>query len=159
MSGGFDVRCFTNGAGEDEKLLAAARHQLLEVDHYGKHVTFARRCETPLELSQLIATCDAIVAHRLHATIIAYSYRVPAIGLRWDDKVPAFFESVGRGAYVVEFDNDNVIQIAVSVSTAITEGIDAKVHARVLSETVRGIDRLVDAMEKHDRILCQHCDD
>ncbi len=83
VSGGFDILCFTNGASEDEMLLASAQSQLLSVDPTGRRITFAQRCATPHELSDLIAKCDAIIAHRLHAAIIAYSHRVPSIGLQW----------------------------------------------------------------------------
>ncbi len=158
VAGGFDLRCFTNGAGEDEKLLAAARPHLLAADPSAKRVTFARRRENPRELSELIASCDAIVAHRLHAAILAYSYRVPAIGLRWDEKVSSFFESVGRGAFAVTFDSHNAAQMAVSVRKAIAEGIDAEMHTRVLRETARGIDRLVDAIAIHSHLPNQTWD-
>lgn len=146
---GFDVYCFTNGAAEDERFLAASKSHLVAADPLGKSVKFAPRCKTPRELAQLIAGCDAVVSHRLHASILAYSYRVPAIGLLWDKKVSSFFESVGRSEFAVPFDRNNAEKICASVCKAIAHGIDPDEHARVLSETVRDIDCLVEAITVH----------
>jgi hypothetical protein len=99
-------------------------------------------------LAALIAGCDAVVAHRLHAAIVAYAYRVPTVGLLWDDKLQAFFESVGREAYVVAFDQAPA-RIGALVADAMAEGIDADEHTRVLQETGRGIDDLVRAITGH----------
>jgi hypothetical protein len=36
-----------------------------------------------------------VVAHRLHACIVAVSYGRPVIGLGWDRKVESFFDEIG----------------------------------------------------------------
>lgn len=146
---GYDVLCFTNGAAEDERLLATLSRRMSD-DNAGGHVRFAPRCKSPSELAAMIGACDAVVAHRLHAAILAYAYRVPAIGLLWDDKLEAFFRSVGREAYLVAFGQASA-RIGNLVAEALAEGIDAADHARVLEETEKGIEDLVQAIAAHAR--------
>ena len=98
---GCDVLCFTNGAGEDERWLAALRKQVPQPCR--ANVSFASRCASPKELAQLISRLDAIVAHRLHACILAFAYRVPAVGILWDPKLEAFFQSVQQDDYLIPF--------------------------------------------------------
>lgn len=137
---GYDVLCFTNGAAEDELLLSELASRL---PRRGETVRFVPRCKQPRELAQLIAGCDAIVAHRLHAAIVAYSYRIPAIGLRWDDKLASFFQSVGLTHRALAFNQTTATHIAEHVALAIGEGIDPDAHARVIAEAEAGIDRLI----------------
>ena len=151
---GYDVLCFTNGAGEDERLLAALRGRL-SADKAEGRVRFAPRCKSPSELATMIGACDALVAHRLHAAILAYAYRVPAIGLLWDDKLEAFFKSVDREAHLVAFEQAPT-RIGTLVAKAMAEGVDATEHARVLEETRKGIDDLVQVIAGHALAAGEH---
>lgn len=151
---GCDVFCFTSGAGEDERLLAALRGRM-SADKADASVRFAPRCKSPSELASMIGACDAIVAHRLHAAILAYAYRVPAIGLLWDSKLEAFFKSVGREAHLVAFEQAPA-RIGTLVARAMAEGVDAAEHARVLEETREGIGDLVQVIAGHARAAAEH---
>ncbi|MCL4765101.1 MAG: polysaccharide pyruvyl transferase family protein [Hyphomicrobiaceae bacterium] len=143
---GLEVVCFTNGAAEDELLLAAVGRRLGPSGGAGATIRLAARQERPQALARLIADCDAIVAHRLHAAILAFAYRVPMIGLRWDDKLASFLASVGMADRLVSFDDATAGNIERLVARALSEGIAAEAHARVVAETEAGIDGLLAAL-------------
>lgn len=88
---GYHVSLFTNGASEDE---------LLKDEIYNACRPLVDVCEdkpkTPSDLVNTINRYDLIVAHRLHANIIAYSLGITSIGLRWDTKLHSFFKSINR---------------------------------------------------------------
>lgn len=143
---GYVVRCFTNGAAEDELLLTALHKRLSGQPAKIGAVEVCARSSTPRDLVALISSCDAIIGHRLHAAIVAYSYAIPHVGLRWDGKLAAFFESVDRGEFVIPFDHSAAKVAPALVAKALSDGIDGARHARVLGETEAGIDQLVHAL-------------
>jgi polysaccharide pyruvyl transferase WcaK-like protein len=137
---GNEVVCFTNGASEDEALLrklgarAAIRSAAIEI---------APRANRPRELAKRIANCDALIAHRLHAAIVAYSYRVPSIGLRWDDKLLGFFDSIGYSGRTAEFDEATAGRIDTLVRQIMNEGVASERHTQIIQDTEAGIDNLI----------------
>ncbi|MGF1621856.1 MAG: polysaccharide pyruvyl transferase family protein [Rhodomicrobiaceae bacterium] len=137
---GNDVVCFTNGAAEDEALLrklgarAAMRSAAIEI---------APRANRPKELARRIANCDALIAHRLHAAIVAYSYRVPSIGLRWDDKLLGFFDSIDYSGRTAEFDEATAGRIDTLVRQIMNEGVALERHTQIIQDTEAGIDNLI----------------
>lgn len=139
---GSDVLLFTNGAAEDEDFLAASQARLRACDSGGLRVAVQPRAATPRELAATIARLDGLVAHRLHAVILAYAYRVPAIGLRWDGKLDAFLRSVGHEGLAATFDAATIPAIPARLAQAIAAGIDPATHARVVAETGQGLDTL-----------------
>ena len=60
------------------------------------------RAVEPRELVAQISGFRAIVAHRLHASIIAYSLGIPSVGLVWDKKVRAFGIMTGRERFFID---------------------------------------------------------
>lgn len=92
---GHRVTLFTNGAEEDERFL----DRLCATPN--PDATRAARPLTPDELIALIRQFDAIVSHRLHAHIVAFSYAIPSIGLGWDSKVSSFFSRAGRSRFLI----------------------------------------------------------
>lgn len=93
----FAVSIFSNGAPEDEQLKNKIHNRNLEKIHhcYPKPLT-------PSDLKNHISEADIVIAHRLHANIIAYSLGIPSIGLNWDSKVKSFFTAVQRLDYYLE---------------------------------------------------------
>ena len=143
---GCDVLCFTNGAGEDERWLAALRKQVPQPCR--ANVSFASRCASPKELAQLISRLDAIVAHRLHACILAFAYRVPAVGILWDPKLEAFFQSVQQDDYLIPFAEVSSRRIGPLIIEAIGKGIDPALHTRVVQEAKEAIEDLVQTLAR-----------
>ncbi|MBM1175446.1 polysaccharide pyruvyl transferase family protein [Microvirga arabica] len=143
---GFEVLCFTNGAMEDEIALAALSKLAGREHSADRGVKFAKRPDKPQVLVERIANMDVVVAHRLHAAIIAYSYGVPAIGLRWDAKLDAFFHSIERSDYLADFNQTFVSTVVHFVHSALEAGIDRSAHDRIIDEADRGVERLAHAI-------------
>jgi polysaccharide pyruvyl transferase WcaK-like protein len=146
IAAGYDIVCFSNGAAEDEAIVAILRGRFSKIDPAGSRVRAAPRCRAPRDLAALIASFDAVIAHRLHACILAYSYKIPHLGLTWDGKLQAFFATVRRGKYTVPLNATTKAAIVPLLAEACEEGIDRAVHARVLAETTQGVRRLTDAL-------------
>ncbi|AIY41799.1 Polysaccharide pyruvyl transferase [Collimonas arenae] len=96
MAAGYVVKLFTNGAPEDEAFKDA-----LAAGLGMQQIVNMARASAPAELVANISTCDYIIAHRLHASIVAYALDIPAIGLNWDVKVKSFFELIGRSRFFI----------------------------------------------------------
>ncbi len=99
ISKGFDVVLHTNGAKEDNDFLN---------EIYANYVSDTRvSLAVPTnseELCSIISSCDFLVAFRLHAQIIAYSYGIQTIGFAWDSKVRSFSEIIGRENFFLDID-------------------------------------------------------
>jgi len=132
---GTAVTLFTNGAPDDMLYMDNIR-SIVEKDSglQGK-VKFLPRVLTSTALVKWIATQDLLIAHRLHANIIAYSCGVPHIGLGWDPKLKSFFNSVGRDDFIISMDVANPRIIPDLAARSVREGIDEDRHKKVLDET------------------------
>lgn len=135
---GHEVVLFTNGSPEDESYKSNIAAELESEARV--HVAPAFR--KPGELALFIAELDGVVAHRLHACIVAYSYRVPAIGLAWDRKLDRFFALTGRNAYVVAPQQDSPPDVAALVRKAVNDPPEEAQHRRILLECEQSIERL-----------------
>ena len=146
QTAGYRIQFFTNGAADDEafliRLLQAAPTDL---------AASAERLPRPLTPDGLIANIQpmqAVIAHRLHATIVAYALKIPPVGLGWDAKVPAFFESIGRGAFAVDGAPPDPAQVATTVAKALATPIDPSRHATVIDETRVAIAECATAIDR-----------
>ena len=134
---GYDVVLFANGSPEDyiyrdlllPKLKAAA----------GDRLSVAPSFVHPRELATFIASLDLVLAHRLHACIAAYAYRVPSIGFAWDMKIDAFFEETGRSGYLVDPRRTAPAAVADLAGRALADPIDPDTHAVVTGKCREGI--------------------
>ncbi|WP_420335679.1 polysaccharide pyruvyl transferase family protein [Roseibium sp.] len=91
-SRGIKSKLFTNGSPED-------------VDYATRHTTQWNgfvdgggvfKPSTPEELARFVAGTSAVVGFRMHALIAAASYGRRVAALRWDPKLDAFMNSIGR---------------------------------------------------------------
>lgn len=139
---GHEVAFFCNGAAEDRAVLdqLAARDDLRQ-----RGIAICPPPTTPAELARLVGGFDAVVAHRLHACIIAYAYQVPVVGLGWDGKVESFFASVDRQAHFLAAGDITVQGVVDRVESGLADGIDSTRHAEVIQETRDGISRALAA--------------
>lgn len=142
---GYRVTLFSNGAAEDQALLEkVAEHPDVAAARAEGHVVLPPAPSTPTELVAIIASCRAVIAHRLHACIVAYSYRRPIVGLGWDAKLESFFETAGVEKSFSSDPNltaEDVMSLAIN---AIAEGIDPNAHAALLDQAWDGVRRLID---------------
>lgn len=140
-----DVALFTNGPSDDEAFLDTILAALPEAG--AQRVTRLPKPRRPRDLVTHIAGCDVIAAHRLHANIVAFACKVPHVGLGWDAKLPAFFESVGRGEFMSgEIQKTTPGTLSNLVVRALNTPIPEETHAQVMAETWAGIRACADAL-------------
>ncbi len=138
---------FTNGNNHDESTLSEVKeYNAKNHPEIANLSEYAIQPRTPEELVTTIAQFHAIVAHRMHANIIAYSLRIPHVGLSWEKKIEDFFESVGRNQFLVKGGVDARATVGI-VMDAMKEGIDLARHAEVLGEAHNGVTRLAGALQ------------
>ncbi len=142
------VVCFTDGADEDELFLARCRDRLREMDMIGDQAVIWPRCTNPAELARLVGSFDVVIAHRLHACILAYSYRVPSIGLKWDSKLQAFFDVVGQFDGVLDFERTSNDAFASRVAAALATPFPVERHRAVLKSARAGVHEMANGLKK-----------
>jgi polysaccharide pyruvyl transferase WcaK-like protein len=125
-----EVILFTNGSPEDQAYMTRIGPRLIA--RGPGQVSVAPAFKRPHELASFISGVDLVLAHRLHANIAAFAYRVPHIGFVWDPKLHAFFEATGRSAFVATACVDSPAQIAGLAERAMKEGLDAELHRRIV---------------------------
>jgi polysaccharide pyruvyl transferase WcaK-like protein len=142
LAEGCRVTFFANGTAEDDRYLHVIRRYLLQSSVEDSDLAFEPRPLRPRDLVTFIARQDVLIAHRLHANIVAFSCLVPHVGLDWDPKLRSFFESVGRSRYCVTgmANPDEICRLAMQT---LREGIDPQDHARVVAEMRASIDNLI----------------
>jgi polysaccharide pyruvyl transferase WcaK-like protein len=147
VDAGYEVVCFSNGAHEDDSYLSS----VLDSAHSGRtHGTLRRahRCSTPAALAHLIQDLDVVIAHRLHACILAYAYSIPHIGLAWDPKLADFFSYTGRMEFLAPFNERTVEHIPTLVERAQLAGIDSSKHQAVIQEASRSTRSLASSLQQ-----------
>ncbi len=132
---GHKITLFCNGAAEDRAALdrVIADPGIAAMAATGT-VSFAEPPERPADLARLVGGFRGVVAHRLHACILAWSYRVPVVGLGWDRKVESFFASVAAQDWFAA-GGARPVEVADRLQAALKTGVDPTAHARVLGET------------------------
>lgn len=92
-----EVVFFTNGQTDD---YAFAKEIVDRIKIKSKkEIVLLKRACSPQTLVDQISRFRAIVAHRLHSNIIAYSLGIPSVGLIWDKKVAEFGKISGRSRF------------------------------------------------------------
>lgn len=138
---GHAVELFTTGPADDTEFLQAIYRATRELG-----VSQAPRPRRPAELARTIARFDAVAAHRLHANIIAYSFCIPNVALRWDRKVDAFMTSVGRERFVADAAEDQARLVANAIEKALSEGVDRSRHGQTLDAARVSIESCLSAL-------------
>jgi len=143
-----DVIFFTNGAEEDQaqlrKVIADTRIAALIEQ---KRIAAADAPATPADLAANLQQSDGVVAHRLHANILAYAFAKPNVGLYWDMKVESFLRSVGRERFLVRDAGLSPDSVADLVVEALNDGIDEAKLAASVDKAIASISRLIDKIE------------
>ncbi|MEM8629758.1 MAG: polysaccharide pyruvyl transferase family protein [Pseudomonadota bacterium] len=138
---GHPVTLFCNGADEDQFAISKLSDDpsVQPLISQGK-VVVAPTPKQPRELAHLISGFDLVVAHRLHACILAYAYGIPSVGLGWDQKVESFFASVDRQDFFLNPASLRPEEVVKKVQAAAGSPIGAEDKERVLKETQAGVD-------------------
>ncbi|MBK7820153.1 MAG: polysaccharide pyruvyl transferase family protein [Tessaracoccus sp.] len=115
---GYDYRLFTTGHFADETLL----DQMVKEDGF----PLRKACiavNSPEELQAQLTACDGVIAFRLHASIAAFAYGIPCIGLSWNPKVPYFYQSVGLAHRALPVERWSADEVVPALETAMAEGV------------------------------------
>jgi len=115
---GYDYKLFTTGHFTDEVFL----DNLVRTSDIPLSKA-ALTVNSPEELIAELSACDGVIAYRLHASITAFAYAIPSIGLSWNFKVPYFYESVGHGDRALDHTRWNAPEVVDALEKAMTEGV------------------------------------
>lgn len=121
LNSGYNVELFTNGIGADNDFAQTIQQALKEELNVMLKLSIPT---TPRDLVNLISEYKAIIAARLHATIIAYSLQIPAIGLVWNNKLTFFGKNINAEDYFIQKDNFSPSYILHMLETSIAKGYD-----------------------------------
>ncbi len=110
-------------------------------------MTFAPRFMRPAALASYISGLDLLMAHRLHANIAAYSYKVPLIGFTWDVKVASFFALIERPEYLCTAGRERPEVVLELADRCLREGLDPARHGHILTEARADVATLAEALK------------
>ena len=142
----YDILLFTNGASDDEQYLHRCFPPSVMKDFDEDQIRIAPPSKTPEDLVKTIRECDGIVSHRLHASIIAYAYRIAHVGLSTNNKLDEFFKMVGRQSFLLAQQEAKPEDVAKAISLACETPISENAHVATLGRVERDIDELANAL-------------
>lgn len=146
-----DILLFTNGARDDEAYLRRCAPHAFLSKFSENQVLVAEQSKTPAELVATIRRCDAVAAHRLHACIIAYAFKIPHVGLSMNTKLDALFDMVGRRDFLLGPNNVDPGSLAAAVRRAFETPISENAHALIVNRVERDFDELAAELVKFGR--------
>lgn len=143
-AGGADVCLFTTGEVDDIEAAHDVSSLLGErgIAHFQDAI--APRDDT--ELVADIAGFDAIVAQRLHASIVSYALAVPSVGVGWDAKVRSFYRLTERLDCFVDDRAAEPADVAGRALNAAARGLDPAAcnrHIEACRDGVRSLATLI----------------
>ncbi len=139
---GADISLFTTGELGD--IRAARRISELLSNSGIAHNASAIAPEDDADLVDHLAGLDAILAQRLHASIISYALGVPSVGLGWDPKVRAFYRLTNRIDYFLDDREAHPEDAATRVLEAARDGLDDALRAGHIEACHQGIRSLAE---------------
>lgn len=107
---GVSYTFYTNGSFLDNNTLK--RYAAL------KDISSEKICliETGRDLVEAVSGFSHVLAVRMHSSIVSYSYGVPALNVVWNDKIPLFYEYIGRKDSLIPAEGwDDVIEEKIDV--------------------------------------------
>lgn len=113
---------FCNGSKLDYSF---AKYILSQLGY--KEEKLANRPIMPEELIKTISGFKSIISFRLHSHIIAYSLKIPSIGVAWDKKLFAFFDKINRKKYCMDLTN-NIKDILAQLNIAEKDEYDQELR-------------------------------
>lgn len=115
---GYDYEIVTSGHFSDEAFID------LLIREYGvKKEKCVFNVNLPETLVERFSSYSAVVSCRLHPSIIAYSFGIPAVGVIWNSKVSCFYDSIGYSDRVVSTDGISPQKIMTVLEEAMDQGV------------------------------------
>lgn len=150
LSLGYEVTYISNGSFDDHAFLQEIQAKNKDIAN-SQCVKFIDQPYTPKDLAETISVLDGLVADRLHANIIAYSYGIPSVGFSRDEKAPAFFDAVNRSKFCLD-EKSSPGHVVETLRLAITEGLPRDEVIKAQNTTLLQIEKnLTFAMNEHER--------
>ncbi len=109
---GYHWKLFVNGLKSDFEFAQEVLEYMGKTEEAGRYLV--PRPTESWELVHTIASFQGIIACRMHANIIAYSMKVPSIGLVWNDKLTFWGERIGypeRFLTTDDFQADRIVDV------------------------------------------------
>ncbi len=116
------------------------------VQSAGVSVDLAPDPRTLDELCATIAGCGAIVSSRMHAGVLAKSYRRPLVALGWDEKVEGFCETLGIRDSFVDIDNFCARSLVARLSRIVDSDLT---QPDKMNERLAELERLPEQLERY----------
>ncbi len=144
-SRGYDYECLTSGHCSDEAFM-----DYLIREYHLKASKCIFNMNTPEQLASRISSYDAIVSCRLHPSIIAFSLKVPSLGIVWNNKVSGFYDSIGYPQRIVTTDNISAKNVTDRLEVIMKEGVqkDEAFLMSVYTTLFNGIKRSLNITEQ-----------
>ncbi len=139
---GYQVEVFTNGLAYDNDFSMEVIQSLpqLKINYY-----FPQTAE---QLVRRIASYRAILATRLHASIIAFSFGIPAVGMVWNNKLRFWGEFIQRPQNYVPADRLDAAYLVEVFENAVREGYDETYREKVKAEALENMRCICDIVRK-----------
>ena len=115
--------------------------------HKGVSVTHMPSSATHAEFMTTLTGADAIVAMRLHTSMLGHSVGVPGVGISYHPKVASHYRDIGRDAFVVDI-KFHPGAVANLLRRALDEGIGEQ-HAALIQDRRRATERSLEALCAH----------
>lgn len=138
---GYDYEIVTSGHFSDEAFMD------LLIREYGvKKEKCVFNVNLPETLVERISSYSAVVSCRLHPSIIAYSFGIPAVGVVWNSKVSYFYDSIGYSDRVISTDVISPQKLMAVLEEAMEQGVhkDTEYLMSVYDTLFRGIREAVE---------------
>ena len=139
---GMQCRVFCNGTIDDMHFQDDLAKYMGLSDEEKKELMYERPTSVG-QLARYINGFDAVITGRLHASIIAYSYSVPSVGLVWNDKQRMFGRIIGHPERFIEPEDFNAETVIDAVETAMKTGYDEEKRRSFTSTTSVFMDKFV----------------
>jgi len=143
-----NILLFTNGTIEDEEYKERLYAKISE-EEKGK-ICLASRPIRPLDLVNIITATEYIISQRLHSNIVAYSYKIPSIGIVWDKKLVGFFKKIKRERMLLDLNNQDWFSVFTKLLTDSLIHINIDEHTQFLNEADSQIKEMIIKNKRND---------
>ena len=138
---GYKPFLFTNGSSPDYQFAKKIAKELIKNGCDANIELIPNNVET---LAFFISKCCGIIATRLHASIIAYSYNVPSIGFVWNKKQKMFGEIIGYPERFFAIDRYDIEEVVALFEKAMDEEYNTEKKKAYINSTKVYLNRFMD---------------
>ncbi len=143
-----EVTVFTNGSPDDNAFLKSCFPAKFVDQFDDGRIAIAPSGGAPCDLVSIIKDCDGVVSHQTPISIIAYSYRIPHVGLAVNSRLREFFKLTDRLEFVFGPDQFDVQAVASRVQKALETPIHPDAYAALMKKVGRDLDDLANALRR-----------